>query len=93
MNLPAGGKFGAGEKGREDRLPAPCLPPKKMPNLAHPVPVAFAGGTARVRGFQAALQEALESADLPIEISVVRLSKDPLNTTAKGALVAAVTNM
>jgi hypothetical protein len=39
------------------------------------------------------LQEALESADLPIEISVVRLSKDPLNTTAKGTFVAAATNM
>lgn len=65
----------------------------KIPNLNHPVPVAFAGGTARVGGFQAALQEALESADLPIEISVVRLSKDPLNTTAKGTFVAAATNM
>ncbi len=65
----------------------------KMPNLTHPVPVAIAGGTARVGGFHVALQEALESADLPIEISVIRLSKDPLNVTAKGALVAAVTNM
>ncbi len=66
---------------------------KKLPNLNHPVPVALAGGTARVGGFQAALKEALESANLPIEISVVRLSKDPLNTTAKGACVAAATNM
>lgn len=66
---------------------------KKMPNLSHPVPVAFAGGTARVGGFQKALQEALDAADLPIELSEVRMAKDPLNTTAKGALVAAMTNM
>jgi hypothetical protein len=66
---------------------------KKLPKFAAPVPIVCAGGTAMVKGFIEELQRAIESAALPVEIAEVRRAKDPLNTTAKGALVAAMLNM
>ena len=33
----------------------------------------------------------LKTIDMPLEISQVRLAEDPLNTTAKGALIMAMT--
>ncbi|MBV9521543.1 MAG: hypothetical protein JO010_02045 [Alphaproteobacteria bacterium] len=66
---------------------------KKLPKFAGPVPIVCAGGTSLAKGFATELKTALESADLPIQISEIHVPKDPLNTTAKGALVAAMLNM
>jgi hypothetical protein len=46
-----------------------------------------------VRNFLPRLKASFEGADLPIRISDVYLAKDPLNTTARGALVGALLNM
>ncbi len=61
----------------------------KLPEFNRPVPVAIAGGTAQVGGFLSSLKEKIKRVDLPFEISEVRLSKDPLNATAKGTAAAA----
>ena len=45
------------------------------------------------RGFLAELKKAIEGAALPVKFSEIRLAQEPLNTTAKGALVAAMLNM
>ena len=66
---------------------------KKLPNLPRPLPIVCAGGTAMARNFLPKLKSAIAEADLPIRISDVYLAKDPLNTTAKGALVGAMLNM
>jgi hypothetical protein len=66
---------------------------KKLPNFPRPIPVVCAGGTTMARNFLPRLKASMEDADLPFRISDVYLAKDPLNTTAKGALVGAMLNM
>jgi hypothetical protein len=66
---------------------------KKLPKLAGPVPIVCAGGTSIARNFASELKKAIEAAELPIAISEIVCPKEPLNTTAKGALVAAMLNM
>lgn len=66
---------------------------KKLANFPRPIPIVCAGGTALARNFLPRLKAAIERIELPVRISDVYLAKDPLNTTAKGALVGALLNM
>jgi hypothetical protein len=66
---------------------------KKLPRFTAPIPLVCAGGTAMAKGFMPDLEAALRAADLPVKLSKTYLAKDVLNTTAKGALVAAMLNM
>ena len=43
--------------------------------------------------FLARLKSVITATELPVRISEVYLAKDPLNATAKGALVGAMLNM
>jgi hypothetical protein len=63
-----------------------------LPKLNRPVPVVLSGGTAMPKGFLERFTAALRSRDFPVRISEVRLSADPLNSTARGALMAALAN-
>ncbi|CAM2057480.1 hypothetical protein actin like protein [Desulfovibrionales bacterium] len=62
----------------------------KLPKIATPVPIVLSGGTAMPRGCQSKVAKALDRHQLPIEIAEVRLAHDPLNATARGALVMAL---
>ena len=62
---------------------------REAPKLGRSAPVVVSGGSARVNGFLPRLEKALREADLGLSISEIRLAEDPLNTTAKGALIAA----
>ena len=66
---------------------------KKLPNFPRPIPIVCAGGTAMAHNFLPMLKSAIDEISLPVKISDVYLAKDPLNTTAKGALVGAMLNM
>jgi len=66
---------------------------KKLPSFPRPIPIVCAGGTAMARNFLPMLKAAIADTELPVRISDVYLAKDPLNTTAKGALVGAMLNM
>jgi hypothetical protein len=66
---------------------------KKLPSFPRPIPIVCAGGTAMARNFLPRLQSVITATELPVRISDVYLAKDPLNTTAKGALVGAMLNM
>jgi hypothetical protein len=66
---------------------------KKLPRFAGPIPIVCAGGTAMAGNFLPRLKAEIARADLPIRISDIYLAKDPLNATAKGALVGAMVNM
>jgi hypothetical protein len=66
---------------------------KKLPTFPRPIPIVCAGGTAMARNFLPRLKETIAETKLPVRISDVYLAKDPLNTTAKGALVGAMLNM
>ena len=64
---------------------------REVPKLGRSVPVVVSGGSARVDGFLPRLEKALREADLGMRLAEIRLAADPLNTTARGALVAAQT--
>jgi len=64
----------------------------QKPKLSRPVPIVLSGGTAMPKGFLERFVSALQIQDFPVRISEVRLSSDPLNSTARGALMAALAN-
>jgi len=63
---------------------------KHLPKLKQPVPLVLSGGTAMPPGFKDRFEKALRATDFPIELSEVRMATDPLHSTAKGTLVAAL---
>lgn len=63
---------------------------QRLPKLDHAVPLVLSGGTVMPKGFLEQFSTALRAQDFPIRLSEVRLSPDPLNSTARGALMAAL---
>jgi hypothetical protein len=64
-----------------------------MPKLARPIPLVLSGGSAMPQGFRERFEKILGESKFPIELSEIRMAADPLTTTAKGALVAALCDM
>jgi hypothetical protein len=62
----------------------------KVPKISKPIPMILSGGTVIPKGFSEMFNTILSQINLPIEISEVRIAEDPLNTTAKGAMVMAL---
>ena len=63
----------------------------QIPKIATPIPIVLSGGTAMPNGCREKFGTMLKNISLPVEISDVRLAEDPLTTTAKGALIMAMT--
>ena len=63
---------------------------RNLPKLMRPIPLVLSGGTAAPRGFKERFESKLRATDFPVALSEVRMAADPLTTTAKGALVAAL---
>lgn len=63
---------------------------QRLPRFEEAIPVVVAGGSAIPEGFVERFAKALKERELPIRISEVRCSPDPLNATARGALTAAL---
>jgi len=63
---------------------------QKLPRMTQAIPLVLAGGTAMPEGFQERFKTALLAHELPIKLSEVRVSSEPLNSTARGALMAAL---
>jgi actin-like ATPase involved in cell morphogenesis len=57
-----------------------------LPRLSEPIPMILAGGTALPQGFASAFSAAVNQGKLPLQISEVRMARDPLNAVARGAL-------
>lgn len=66
---------------------------ENMPSFSDPVPIVFSGGTSMAGNFIELVRAVFKELDFPIPIKDVRLAKDPLNATAKGALTAAMLEM
>ncbi len=66
---------------------------RNVPRLDRPIPIVIAGGSACPKGFRERFEKMLAQTPLPIAISGVRMSEDPLHATAKGALVSALAEM
>jgi hypothetical protein len=72
-------------------LAKPFSQVRNTPGISRPVPVVLSGGTALPEGFRERFEKALRGLGaFPLKISEVRLARDPLHSTAKGALVAAL---
>jgi hypothetical protein len=63
---------------------------RNLPKLSRPVPLVLSGGSAMPKGFRDRFEDVLRASDFPIELSEIRTAADPLTATAKGALVAAL---
>jgi hypothetical protein len=63
---------------------------QKLPKLSQAIPLVLAGGTVRPKGFFDHFTSALKANELPVKLSEVRVAGDPLNSTARGALMAAL---
>jgi hypothetical protein len=63
---------------------------QKLPKLDHAVPVVISGGTSAPKGFLERFTAVLKAQEFPIRLSEVKSPDDPLNSTARGALMAAM---
>ncbi len=63
---------------------------QKLPKLERSIPLVLSGGTSMPKGFLDKFVGALKENELPVKLSEVRVSTDPLNSTARGALMAAL---
>lgn len=63
---------------------------KTIPRLGRPIPLVLSGGTVMPKGFRERFDKALEAASFPLAISEVRVAEQPLYSTARGALFAAM---
>jgi hypothetical protein len=61
-----------------------------LPKLTRPIPVVLSGGSALPRGFRDRFESVLNENNLPVSFSEIRLAENPLHSTAKGALIAAM---
>jgi hypothetical protein len=61
---------------------------RSVPRLSRAVPLVLSGGVALPEGFRERFEKALQAANLPLRCSEVRMAKSPLHTTARGALIA-----
>lgn len=67
---------------------------KDIPNFPKPVPIAVSGGTSMVGGFIEVFKDEFSkvSKSFPIKVSDIRRAEDQFNATAKGCLLAALSN-
>ena len=80
-------------RGFTERLEQEVSRTKKLPKFDEAIPVVVSGGSTLAGGFQRELKAALKKVSLPFAISEVKLAEDPLNSTAKGTLMAATLEM
>jgi len=63
---------------------------KRLPKLDQSVPLVLSGGSVVPKGFLEQFSNTLRSGEFPLRLSEIRVSADPLNSTARGALMAAL---
>jgi hypothetical protein len=66
---------------------------RNLPKQKRPLPVVLSGGTALPEGFRDRFEKIFKEANLPIPTSEIRMAADPLHTSAKGDLVAALADL
>jgi hypothetical protein len=66
---------------------------KSLPRLGRPIPLVLSGGSTMPSGFRGRFQQAMQAVEFPVPISEIRMAGDPLTATAKGALIAALSEM
>ncbi len=62
-------------------------------HFKRPLPMVLSGGTAMPPGFAERFEKAIKQAELPLPLAEVRMADRPLESTAKGALIAALADV
>jgi hypothetical protein len=62
----------------------------RLPRMTQAIPLVLAGGTVMPPGFFERFKAALQANELPIKLSEMRVSAEPLSSTARGLLMAAL---
>ena len=73
-----------------DALSSHISATQRLPKLDQAIPLVVSGGTAMPKGFIDQFGRALRASDFPVPLSEIRMSADALNSTARGALMAAL---
>jgi hypothetical protein len=63
---------------------------QRLSHFEHSIPLVLSGGTSMPNGFLDHFMKILRGTEFPVKLSEVRVSADPLNSTARGALMAAL---
>jgi len=66
---------------------------RNIPKKGRSLPIVLSGGTALPDGFRERFEKILSEADLPISVTDIRMAADPLHSSAKGALIAALADL
>ena len=66
---------------------------KNAPKFPRPIPIVLSGGSALPPGFRDRFERVLGKTGFPIAISELRMAENPLHSTAKGALVYALSDL
>jgi hypothetical protein len=66
---------------------------QNMPKLNRPIPLVLSGGSVMPPGFRDRFEKSLRETELPVAIAEVRMASNPLVSTARGALVAALSEL
>ena len=66
---------------------------RNLPRANRSLPIVLSGGTALPAGFRDRFEKILLEADLPVQASEIRMAQDPLHSSARGALVAALADL
>lgn len=64
-----------------------------LPKIGRPVPLVLSGGSVMPQGFRERFEKLFRESEFPIPVSEIRLAEQPLYSTAKGALVAALAEL
>lgn len=62
----------------------------KVPKDDTPIPIVLSGGTVKPNGFKERFEIFLKQIDFPLKISEIRIADNPLYSTVKGTLIAAM---
>ena len=63
-----------------------------LPKFNRPIPMVLSGGTALPPGFRDRFEKLLWEQDFPVTVSGITVAQNPLYSTAKGALVCALSD-
>ena len=66
---------------------------KNLPVFNRPIPMVLSGGTTLPPGFRDRFEKLLWEQDFPLPVSEIRLAENPMYSTAKGALVYALSEL
>jgi cell division ATPase FtsA len=63
---------------------------RSMPTFPESISIVCSGGTTLIKGFREVFSDEFKRIDFPLEIKEIRRAADPLNSVARGALIAAI---